>query len=250
MRIWYQSITELRALPEYREALSGLLSTAAPSGTQIELIGLDDGTYEGHAPIDRLRYPRAFHTISSQVIRNAEKAEREGFDAFLIGSFVAPGMKEARASVDLPVLSMAELAILACRHVASSVRLICLNRPQAELVTTLIHSLGLNSSTLEVRHLDLLDETVLASAIARPDEVIERFEASCADLEFSQADVVVPAEGILSMVTRAAGLRAVDGRPIVDVFDVALTATAGAAELYRRGSLATARVRSYPRLPE
>jgi allantoin racemase len=249
MKIWYQSVTELQALPEYRAALTGLLSNAAPSGTQVELVGLDEGTYEGRAPIERLRYPRAFHAISSQIIRKAETADREGFDAFLIGSFVAPGIKEARASVDMPVLSMAEIAILACRHVANSVRLVCLNQPQADLVEDLIRSLGLESDRLEIRNLDLLDEIVLANAISQPAEVVERFVTSCEDLRSSRADLVIPAEGILSMVLKTAGLREVEGRPIVDVFDVALTAAAGAGGLYRRGALVTGRTRSYPRPP-
>jgi hypothetical protein len=50
------------------------------------------------------------------------------------------------------------------------------------------------------------------------------------------------------MVVKAAGLREVNGRPVLDVFDVAITAAVGAAGLYRRGSLATGRIWSYPRL--
>jgi Asp/Glu/hydantoin racemase len=248
MRIWYQSITELDALPDYRAALLKMLADIAPSGVEIVPIGLDAGTYRGGAPIDTLRYPRELLRVASQVVEKAEAAEREGFDAFLIGSFVAPGMSEARAAVDIPVLSMAEIAVLATRHIAKSVRLVCLNRQQARLVEDLMAELGLDGAGLEVRHLNLLDESVLSTAIVEPDEVASLFVASCADLEDSRADVIIPAEGILSMVVKAAGLREVSGRPVVDVFDAAITAAVGAAGLYRRGALTTGRIWSYPRL--
>ncbi len=50
------------------------------------------------------------------MICNAVKAEREGYDAFIIGHFQDAGLYEARSVVDIPVVSLGEASMLyACQ---------------------------------------------------------------------------------------------------------------------------------------
>ena len=46
------------------------------------------------------------------MIENAIKAEREGYDAFVLGSFSEPFLREIRSAVDIPVASVVESSVL------------------------------------------------------------------------------------------------------------------------------------------
>ena len=54
------------------------------------------------------------HHDVHEVISNAMQAEREGYDAFLIGNIADPGLREAREIANMPVLGLCESAM----HVA------------------------------------------------------------------------------------------------------------------------------------
>ncbi len=49
--------------------------------------------------------------IAARVIRNALEAERQGFDAFVVGRFQEPGLNESKAAVDIPVVGLGEATI-------------------------------------------------------------------------------------------------------------------------------------------
>src|SRR5262249_60312981 len=67
----------------YSEGLQALLAAAAGPGIRFEVHGLD--------PPDHLFHPLTEFRCAAQTIRNALDAEREGYDAFVIGHFQEPG---------------------------------------------------------------------------------------------------------------------------------------------------------------
>src|SRR5262247_2865074 len=92
-RLWYQSFVHPIEQARYIERLQALLDAAAGPGIGFEVHGLD--------PPDHLFHPLTEFRRAAQTIRNALDAEREGYDAFVIGHFQEPGLLEIRGAVDM-----------------------------------------------------------------------------------------------------------------------------------------------------
>jgi allantoin racemase len=102
-RIWYQSFVHPVEQEPYLRRLQKLLDGVASPDVKFEVHGLD--------PPDRLFHPLTELRCSIQAIRNALEAERAKYDAFVIGHFQEPGLLEARAALDIPVVGLGEAAL-------------------------------------------------------------------------------------------------------------------------------------------
>jgi allantoin racemase len=80
------------------------------AGPETELVGtgFDSGT-------PHLEYEFYEHLAIHKVIEKTVNAERDGFDAAVIGCFYDPGLREARELVEIPVVGVCEASL----HVAS-----------------------------------------------------------------------------------------------------------------------------------
>lgn len=256
MRIWYQSMTELPNLPRYEAFLRQHITSSAPSGVDVTLLGLLPGTYGGRPPMEVLRYPMGQHLALAQVLDNVENAARTGYDAFLMGSFVAPPMRLARCAVDIPVTSMAESVLLTAHTLSRRIGLVCISDHQVGTATELIDSIGLGDRVAAAVPIDVpATEDVVSAALGEASgnstksELAESFGRAAGVLVDRGADVIVPAEGILSEVVRAWGISKVAGAPVLDCVEIALAHTAMLAALCASGAAGMGRLVSYPMLP-
>ena len=104
-RVWYQSFVHPVQQAPYIERLQALLNEVAGPDARFEVHGLD--------PPDHSFHPLTEFRCASQVIGNALQAEKEGYDAFVLGHFQEPGLLEIRSSVDIPVVALGEANLLA-----------------------------------------------------------------------------------------------------------------------------------------
>src|SRR5215469_17312685 len=111
MRLFYQSlgVTRRSTSGPYAQKLAETLSTAAAPGTTVEVHGLGPG----EAIADQYRYLEYLDT--AEILDNGLRAEREGYDAFLIGNIFEPGLHALRELLNIPVLGLCEASVhLAC----------------------------------------------------------------------------------------------------------------------------------------
>ena len=109
MRLWYQSLTRPDAWPAYNAALRRLLDAAAEPGTAVDVHGIEARGGIG----DQYRYLEFIETV--EVLENVRRAEREGYDAVLLGNIADPGLQQARELATIPVLGLCETVThLAC----------------------------------------------------------------------------------------------------------------------------------------
>lgn len=242
-------MTELAALPEYERVLRDHISSLAQEDS-IDLFGLPVGTYGGNPPMATLHYPYGFFRALAPVLNNVVKAEAEGYDAFLMGSFVAPLLREARSAVDITVTSMTESALLTAWSLARKVALICISDDQVATTMDLVEQLGLGSRVAATCPLDEpVSEDGVSEAIgAGGGPLLASFQRAARSALASGADLIIPAEGILSETVRLGGVRDIDGAPVVDVVEIAVAHTAFLSRLNRSGAARTARRWSYPKL--
>ena len=116
MQLFYQSMGFARRSESgpYARSLAKVLRNSAAPGTEIEVFGLSPG----RALADQYRYLE--HLDTGEILENGLRAEKEGYDAFLIGNVFEPGMHELREVLNIPVLGLLEASVhLACLMGAS-----------------------------------------------------------------------------------------------------------------------------------
>lgn len=248
MRIWHQSSTEIDGLGAYRRALAAHAAKVLGDGDVIEVHGIPAGRYRGRAPSDALGNAFVHHRVLEPVLANAVRAEQAGCDAFVIGSFSEPFLRELRSAVDIPVVSLTEASLLvACSLGRYSAPVS--NAPATAWMTRMsIEAHGLASRVLRVQTIDPpLEEPALEHAFEAPGPVIESFRRAAARAVADGADVVIPAEGMLAALLHAEGVTSIDGAPVVDVFGTAWAYAAMLVRLRRSSGMQVGRAWHYRR---
>lgn len=248
-KLWHQSMAELDAFPAYRDALAGHLARVVGDRADVVLHGAAPGTYDGVPPIDVLSYPLAFHTLLQQVLHNAIRAEREGYDAFVISSFTEPFLTEARSAVDIPVVAMPESTLLTACSVGALSAVITVGPEIGWIARGLVARHGLGNRVAGIYPLDPpVSEPAIVRAFDDPTELLASFRVAAAAAVAAHADVLIPAEGILNEVCVAHGLTEIDGALVMDAVGVTFEHALMMCRL-RAGGLHAGRRWTYRRPP-
>ena len=102
MKLFYQSMGVARrsTTGHYAQTLRETLDRAAAPGTTVTVHGLS----EGRAIADQYRFLEVLDT--AEILENGLRAERDGYDAFLIGNIFEPGLHALRELLNIPVLGL------------------------------------------------------------------------------------------------------------------------------------------------
>jgi Asp/Glu/hydantoin racemase len=249
-RFWYQSAAPIRGLPHYRAALAKHARLALPDGPEVAFHGVREERYHGRLPAELHRYPYAKFVLQMDFIEFALQAEREGCEAFIVGSFSEPFLAETRSVVDIPVASLAEASLLAACSLAENFALISLNPGYARRLRGVVRRHGLESRLVDARATSTPhDEATVDAAFASPGELIDDFSAVAASLVEAGADVIIPAEGLLSELLHENGIKSVHGATVLDCVGVALLHADMMVKLKRTLGVGVGRRWAYARPP-
>jgi Asp/Glu/hydantoin racemase len=248
LKFWHQSMTELNVLGPYADFLEEHGKKVLRGEAQLSVHGLRAGSYAGRAATPALINAFVFHRVLDQIIDNAIVAEKSGYDAFIIGSFSEPFLREIRSIVRIPVVSILESSMLIGCSLGKKVIPIS-NAPQVAAMTiNAVEKHGLSERVLQAVSLDpAWHEPALAVAIESPDKVIDAFLADARKWIQRGAEVVLPAEGILATVLAANGVVRVDGAPVIDVFAAAWRHAVTMVSLRRICGIEVSEVGTYAR---
>jgi hypothetical protein len=247
LRFWYQSLTDLGALPSYQTTITERLRALAPEGAELELFGLREGTYPGGSPGTVQRYPYGFTVALRQVLDYGFDADDRGYDVFVIGSFVAPYLREARSALSIPVTSMIESCLVTALTLAERTTLICLNPYHARVVGAFVASCGLSDRFVIVPLPGTLLERDLSNAFEDPDKVLSAYHEAAREGIAAGGDLIVSAEGILNEVLRKNEIKDVDGSPTMDIVAVTVQHAWMMGQLRKQTGLRPGSPFSYPR---
>src|SRR5579872_759843 len=192
LRLFYQSLGASRrgADGAYAQKLAAIVQGAAAPGTSVEVHGLGPGK----AIADQYRYLEFRDT--GEILDNGLRAEREGYDAFLIGNIFEPGLHALRELLNIPVLGLCEASVhLACL-MGARFSVVNVNEKFARRVAENIVATGLagrlaSMEEIEVERAGQFDRAFEDDA-AR-DAVIERVRAAARRGIAKGAECVIPA---------------------------------------------------------
>ncbi len=232
MKLFYQSMGVARRSETgpYAHALSSILRDAAEPGTEIAVHGLSPGK----AIADQYRYLELLDT--AEVLDNGLRAEREAYDAFLIGNVFEPGMHALREVLNIPVLGLLESSVHVACLMGASFSIVNVNPKFTRKVTENVHSTGLRSRLVSIDEMRVERGKVLDRAFedkAVCDHVVQQFTDAARVGIGKGAETIIPAGGIVMTILAFAGVHKVDNVPIVNGL-IALTKMAEMAVRIRR----------------
>ena len=215
MRLFYQSLGASRRSTDgpYAQKLAAILQGAAAPGTTVDVHGLSPGA----AIADQYRYLELRDT--AEILDNGLKAEREGYDAFLIGNIFEPGLHALRELLNIPVLGLCEASVhLACL-MGAKFSVVNVNAKFAVRVAENIAGCGLagrlaSMEEIEVERAGQFDRAFEDDTVKQ--QVIERFRAAARHGLAKGAECVIPAGGIVMTILADAGVHEVDKAPVVN----------------------------------
>ena len=239
MRIWHQSFTVLEDVPHYRDALDRHLNSVALPGTEIELHGMAPGTYPSDYPGVHIGYAYLAGLHKEQFVRAAQRAQAEGFDAFLIGTIPDTGFEECRSVVDIPVVAFGNTSVAYAATIGSRVGIVHFIPQLRDQIRRNMRLYGFDDVVGPIVQVDAAFHDIMA-AYAEPAGLIAAFEQAARTAIADGANVIVPGEGPLNVFLADQGISAVDGVPVIDSLGTCLSIAEVRAAQFRRTGLTSA----------
>jgi allantoin racemase len=210
VRLFYQSlgVTRRSGSGPYAQKLSALLAGAASPGTTVEVHGLG----EGRAIADQYRYLEYLDT--AEILENGLRAEREGYDAFLIGNIFEPGLHALRELLNIPVLGLCEASVFLACLMGASFSVVNVNPKFTRRVTENIASYGVAGRLVSIDQMTVERPAVFDRAFE--DEtiragIIDQFRAAARQGLAKGAETIIPG-GIVMTLLAEAGVHEIDLR--------------------------------------
>ncbi len=251
MRIWYQSMTCLDDSDRYAQTISDTALRLFGGSVEINVEGIEKSAYFGHVPGEVFKYPLLKSLLQRRSVEAALAAEREGYDAFIVGSFSEPFLRETRSAVNIPVVSLAESALTTAWSLTERFALITLSPAYARRLDDLAHRHGLQSRLGGAYGLDpSYTERDATAALDDPAELLGKFERTIRKATADGADLIIPAEGIVNQIVAESGLNELDGATVMDSLAVCLLHARMFVDMKSKLGICHARKFSYPVPPQ
>lgn len=234
-RVWYQSFTDPDVDAPYFGRLADYLRSVTGAGFETAIFGIQPG--------DRYLHPITEFRCAGQVIANAIRAQEEGYDAFVIGHFQEPGLREVRAAIDIPVIGLGEATMLHACTLGRKAGLVTINPVFVPYHEDQIARHGLSERIVAVRAVET--EVADYNRAFEDGRLYKRLRESFVRqlrpmLELG-IDVVIPAGGYPMLLFCGEPRFTIEGAVVLNGLPVAIAAAETAVRLRRLNGTLTSR---------
>jgi Asp/Glu/hydantoin racemase len=170
----------------------------------------------------------------------ALKAQREGFDAFVIGTLPDPMLREVRTIVDIPVVGGGEACFNLARMLGRRFGMLLFIDRMATRYEEQIREHGLAERCVGVVPVGFRFHDVL-EAFSKPGMLIDRFTKAARELIAAGADVIIPGEIPLNVLLASEGVQRIDEVPLMDSLGVIAKLAESVVDLRRASGFSHSR---------
>jgi allantoin racemase len=243
VRIWYQSYVDYANGKTYWDRLREHLKAFVDPGTEVDIKGITPHDSYAHSIVE-MRCAR-------EVICNAVRAEREGYDAFVIGHFQDAGLYEARSVVKIPVVALGEESMLYSCQLGQRIGVVTINTRYIPWFHQQITKYGLERRVIGVHAMQFEPGQILKAYESQSlaDDVAQLFAAQAKPLVAGGCDVLIPGGGIPMLLFSALRDHVVDGAPVINGIPIVVKMAELAVKLRRLTGLGVSRVSGYIQPP-
>lgn len=211
MKLWYQALVRGVETTPFGGLLRKVLNSFADPGTEIHIQGLSESSGCG------VHYRFLEYHDTKEVIFNAMKAEREGYDAFLIGNISDAGLREAREVANIPIIGSSETNMHFACMMGATFGLITISEKWTPRIVENVNRYGLSSRLVGVEALSTspLELKKAVEDLSLRQGVLDDVMAASKRLLKKGAEVIVPAGGDVAVFLAEAGIFEVERAPIM-----------------------------------
>ena len=214
MKIWFQALSpspniDPRWAP-YEDACARYCPTIARPDTHIHF-----ASTETRAPkMIVSSYIQYLHL--GQVIENAIHAERDGYDAFIVGGMRDLGYSELREAVDIPVIFISEVSYQVAAMMSSKFAVIHSDEHPLQAAAAIIRKYGLEAHSVPGAHIGYTQTDLIETFEKNPKKIIEEIRVASQGHIERGAAMLVPGFAAINVFLAEHGVRDIDGVPILD----------------------------------
>jgi allantoin racemase len=230
-KIWCQSSTSIgtaNLYKDYDQSLQKHAKKVCGPDTVCEFHG-QDKTIPG---VDRSYV--AWHIAETTLIRNAIRAQRDGFDAFVEINTIDTGLHELPEVVDIPVIFISQATLYFALMMGSDLAFLTHNEIYYHQMVALSERYHLSQQIIAGGHLDISYQD-LGIMWQKPKIYIESFLKEATKIANRGPGYLFPAPTPLSQWLIDQGIKEVDGAMILDPLGMALKIAEIQIDLYRQG---------------
>ena len=244
MKIWYQSFVDYENASTYWDTLRPYLDEVSQADTEIHI--------EGITPFDSYAHPLVEFRCAREMIVNAIRAEREGYDAFIVGHFQDSGLYEARAAVDIPIIALGEATMLHACQLGQRIGAVTINPRFIPGHLHQIEKYGLSKRVTNVEAMTFEPGQVLAAFgdAAKTEAVRAEFDRQAMPMIEAGVDVLIPGGGLPMLLFSQVDNHNVDGAPVLNGIPIIVKMAEMAVELKRLTGQSVSRTGDFSKVPE
>jgi allantoin racemase len=203
--------------------------------TEVVFHHLPEETYDVSLPEHYVRYGAVQALFSSYFSLQAIRAERQGYDAFVIGTSQDPGLVEAKAWAGIPVLGFGETAAHVAALISQRFSFVGFIPELEAPITHNMRRAGLAERMRPFAFIAGGPERVVAAFAGAPAPFVAAFHDAVRTVLAAGAEAIIPADGLTNEILVASGIRAVDGAPVIDANGLLVKMAELAVDLRRMG---------------
>jgi allantoin racemase len=182
---------------QFDELVRETLEPSLQSGTAVEIRHLEN------CPRN-IDYYVPKHLVEVEVLRAVREAERDGFDAFVIGCCYDPALTQARELTDMPVIAPLEASVLLSRLFGHRFSVVTDHRKAVPELEDRVRLYGVEPNCRSVRAIDWYVDDMVGD----PDAVARDAYARCLEvMDADRAEAVVLGCTIIAACYERAVLR-------------------------------------------
>jgi allantoin racemase len=238
LRLFYQSFTDPDETHSYHVKLQAYATRAGRDGTQVDVVGMRPASRRHR--ITELR-------CAVDAVRNAIQAERDGYDAFVLGHFQDSGLWEARSAVDIPVIGLGEASMLHACTLGRAIGLVTIHPLYIPFHQEQIRKYGLEQRVIAVEAVDSTSSSYVKAFEDRKaaKALAGEYARVIRGLAQRGIEVVLPAGGLPSLLF-GDSLRLSAGEAVIlDSISVAVKAAEMAVDLRRHNDTRISRASTF-----
>jgi Asp/Glu/hydantoin racemase len=244
MKIWYQSYVDYENGKTYWDKLRTHLDEIKARSTKIDINGI--------TPFDSYAHPLVEYRCAREMICNAVRAEREGYDAFIVGHFQDAGLYEARSVVDIPVISLGEATMLYSCQLGQRMGIVTINPRFIPWFHQQIGKYGLRDRITSI-HSMVFEPGQILQAYGdkkKTAEVKRLFEEQAQPMIAAGTDLLIPGGGIPMLLFADFFNHQINGAPVINGIPIVVKMAEMAVELKNHNGQSVSRVSDFVKAPD
>jgi allantoin racemase len=247
MKIWYQSSSSYGYEPvfeEYGKTLEEQCNNIVRPDTEVHVEGIEVMVRD----IENQKALQYFQNIQS--LNNMLRAEREGYDAFVIGCTLDNAMEEGKSMVDIPVVGISEAGYHLAMMMGNLFAVVTSSSAFFEIYKKLAEKYGVANKYLQGPYIYPASEEEIAMALTDPEPLLKNFKAVAEKAVDDGASVIIPAPAFLTTLALRAGLTTINDALVLDTISVAIKTAEMLVDLKKIGIEPSRRIGVYARPDE